>query len=259
MKNKKEELKSSKKKKFKRRYWFVVDLAVAVIVVILLLYKPGRYEPIDFSLTGLRAGQVHPYWTYLSSKIYNGAQFKEPFDVVVLEEKINEAIAGWSEASEGVVLYKPAALFVPDRIVLMATADVKGVELVVTIELEAGINEEGLLNLRVAKMKVGAMNITPIARMMARKMYADKLSTEQVDRSDLGAQIAGALLEEEPFEPVFPAGDNEKVRLEKIIISKKKLILHLVPILYHRCSACVSSERHSFIHIILHYLQFLQK
>jgi len=66
--------------------------------------------------------------------------------------------------SEGVLLYAPAALFVPDAVVLMGTADVKGVEFIITIELEPKINEQGLLNLQVAKVKVGAMNITPLAK-----------------------------------------------------------------------------------------------
>ena len=151
--NKEADSKKRKKRKLKRRYWLLIDLAVVITLIALLIYKPARYEPIDISLLGLEYGQVHPYWTHLSSEIYNGAQLEEPFDMVVSEKQKNEAIAGWSEASEDIMLSSPTVLFVPDRIVLMGLAILKGVELVVTIEVVPEIDENRLLHLRVAKMK----------------------------------------------------------------------------------------------------------
>jgi len=223
------EPKKHKKRRFKRHYWLLVDLAVVIIVFALLLYKPARYEPLNASLFDLKLGQVHPYWTQLSSEIYNGAQLQEPFEVVIIEEKINEAIAGWSEASEGIVLSAPAALFVPDRIVLMGLADMKGLKLVVTVEIEPEIDESRLLHLQVEKVKVGAMNITPAARFIAKRKYDQQAAIIPVDTEDWRAQIAGSLLNDKPFEPIFRVEDK-KVRLEKITIQKKKLILRLTPV-----------------------------
>jgi len=130
--------------------------------------------------------------------------------------------------SEGVLLYEPAALFVPGTVVLMGTADVRGVEFVVTIELEPKIDEQGLLNLRVGKVKVGAMNITPLAKMVAKKMYAQRVAAIRIDREALQTKIAASLLTDEPFEPVFKIEDK-KVRIEKIAVAKEKLLLRFVP------------------------------
>jgi uncharacterized protein YpmS len=112
----------------------------------------------------------------------------------------------------------------------MGTADAKGVEFVVTIELEPKIDEEGLLNLQLAKLKVGAMNITPLAKIIAKKMYLQRISGLEVDAQAIQTKIAASLLNDEPFEPVFSI-DKRKVRIEKITIEKEKLLAHLVPAL----------------------------
>lgn len=220
--------KNHKKKKFKKRYWILIDLAVAAIILALLLYTPSGYEPITGSDADQNSGRVHPYLTYLSAKIYNGAQLQEPFKVTVIEQKLNEAIAGWSQMSEDVVLSAPAVRFLPHCIELMGTASIKGVDLVVTIVLEPKIDANGLLNLHVDKVKTGAMNITPLARVVARNMYEQHLANTDVDTEDWRTKIAGSLLNGEPFEPVFPVEDK-KVRLEKADIQNENLTLHLAP------------------------------
>ena len=101
-------------------------------------------------------------------------------------------------------------------------------ELIITIELEPKIDEQKLLNLHVAKVKVGAVNITPLARMMGKKMYAERLAMLPVDTEALQTMIVGSLLNEEAFEPVFSIEDN-KVRIEKITVYKEKLTARLVP------------------------------
>ena len=64
--------------------------------------------------------------------------------------------------------------------------------------------------------------------MMAKKMYAQRLATMPVDTDALTTKIAGALLNDELFEPVLPV-ENKKVRVEKITIAEEKSILRLVP------------------------------
>jgi hypothetical protein len=223
--------KKSRRKKLV--FWLLIDLTVAVIVIVLLLYRPGRYNPVDFNSYNYDQGQVSPYLTHeLSPNLYNNSQRGEPFDLVITQDGINEIVAGlgWPKYSEGVMLYSPAVLFVPGTVVLMGTADVKGVELVITIELEPKIDDQKMLNLHVAKVKIGAVNITPLARMMGKKMYADKLSVMAVDTEALQSKIVGALLNEETFEPVFNVEDN-KLRIEKITVNKEKLIARLIPAL----------------------------
>jgi len=232
MKTMETDLKKSKKARLiKLVRWLLVDLAVAAIIFALLLYRPGRYKPSDSDSDKYRRGEVSPYLTNeLGPAINNGVQRVEPFDVVITQEGLNDIIArgSWPMESEGILLYAPAALFVPGRLVLMGTADAKGVEFVVTIELEPKIDEEGLLNLQLAKLKVGAMNITPLAKIVAKKMYMQRISDIEVDTNTLQTKIVASLLTDEPFDPVFII-DDKKVRIEKITIENEKLSAHLVP------------------------------
>jgi len=80
----------------------------------------------------------------------------------------------------------------------------------------------------VGKVKVGAMNITPLAKMMAKKMYEQRVAAISIDTKTVQTKIAASLLNDEPFEPVFEI-DDKKVRIEKITIAKEKLLLRLVP------------------------------
>jgi hypothetical protein len=209
--------------------WLLVDVAVAAVVLALLLYKPSDYRVIRPGGAGYEEGQVHPYVSHeLLPDFYNGAQRAKPFELVVVEDKINEAIAGWSEQSEGVSLSAPSVVFLPGRVVLMATANIRGAKLVVSAVLEPRIDEQGLLNLGVVKLKVGAVRITLLAKMMAKRMYQHRLATVHVDMEDARTKIAASLLNSEPFEPIF-RGEDKKVRLKGIAITKGKLTLRFVP------------------------------
>jgi hypothetical protein len=211
--------------------WLLVDLTVAAVILALLLYKPGRYDPVDFGSISHEQGQVSPYLTHeLLPKIHNDAQRGEPFELVITQKGINEIVGwrGWPRESEGIMLYAPAVLFVPGSVVLMATANVKGVEFIVTIVLQPRIDEQGLFSPQVAKVKIGAMNITPLAKMMAKRMYSERLATMPVDAEALRTKIAASLLNDEPFEPVFKV-DNRKVRIERITVHNEELMARLIP------------------------------
>jgi hypothetical protein len=230
--NRDADLKIRVKSRFKKlAIWLLVDLAVLAILFAFLLYRPGRYKPTEHSSDNYRRGEVSPYLTNeLMPKIYNGAQRGEPFELIVTQDGLNDTInrLDWPVESEGVLLYNPAALIIQDTIVLMGTADAKGVEFIITIELEPEIDEQGLINLRVSKIKVGAMNITPLARMMAKKTYTQKVAAMPVDKSALLTKIVASLLNNEPFEPVFSI-DDRKVRIDSITITEEKLLLRIVP------------------------------
>ena len=214
----------------------MADLAAAIVIFSLLLYKPARYDPVKVTPAG--NNQVSTYLTHeLLTQLYNGAQRGEPFDLVVTQEGINDIVirSKWPRESDGIAFFAPAVLFVHDSIVLMGTANIKRMKFVVTIVLTAKLDEEGLLNLQVAKVRVGAMSITPLAKVMAKRMYQQRLAASPIDEEDLRAKIAASLLNDEPFEPVFRVKDvfdkeDEKVRIKKITIEPRELILRLVPI-----------------------------
>jgi uncharacterized membrane protein len=222
------------RKKSRRRkllIWLGVDLLVALVVAVLLLHKPARYDPALLAPSDPNGQTVHPYLhRELWSRFYNGAQAQRPFEMVVLDKSLNEAIARlkWPQETGGITLSAPQVVFTAGRIVLMGTTAIEGAEFVLTLEFGPRLDEQGKLNLIVQKVKVGAMNITPLVKMMARKMYRDRLETAPVDREDLRTQIAASLFTEEPFTPVLKVEDKW-VRLKGFAIADGKLAAQFVP------------------------------
>lgn len=211
--------------------WLFIDLVVAAIVIVLLLHKPGGYNPKEYEFSDKKPGQVSKYLTHeLSPSIYNGAQRGEPYDVVITQKGINEIVAdlGWPKMSQGVMLHSPAVLFKEGAVLLMATADVKGAEFVVTIRIEPEINADGLLNFQVTKFMVGAMNVTPLAKITANRMYTQKISEMPIENDSFQTKIVQSLINGAPFEPVFEV-DRKKVRIETIEVMQEKLIARLIP------------------------------
>jgi hypothetical protein len=208
--------------------WLLIDLTVAVVVFGLLFHRPSRYSAYGLGPGDPNREQAHRYVPYLSSEIYNGAQSGEPFALVVIDKGLNESITPWSAESEGIRLTSPEILFEPDRIVLMGTADVRGAEFIVTIALKPVIDEKGLLNVAVTAVRIGAMNITPLAKIIARHMYGEWLETMPIDTRDWRAKLAASLINDEPFDPVFRI-DGRKVRVENITVAQGKLVLAFVP------------------------------
>jgi hypothetical protein len=223
-----------KRKKSRRKrllIWLGVDVSVALLVILLLLHKPARYHPAPLAAPDPNGQQVDPYLHRdLYSKFYNGAQRQRPFETVVLDQALNEAIAKlkWPQETGGITFSAPQVLFTAGRIVLMGTTAIEGAEFVLTLEFGPRLDEQGNLNLLVEKVKVGAMNVTPLARMMAKKMYRERLESAPVDMEDLRTKIAGSLFNEEPFEPVVKVEDKW-VRLQSFDIADGKLTAQFVP------------------------------
>lgn len=232
--NQQTNLKPAGKSRLRKLFvWLLIDVIVLITVFTLLLYKPKRYSPAVFNSPDNERGQVSPYLTHdLSPQLYNGTQRGEPFDMIVTQDGINEIIAwsGWPKESEGIILSDPAVLFLPGCIVLMGTANVKGVDFVVSIEINPEIDEQKLLNLHVSKVKIGAMNITPLAKAMAKKMYEGQTANVQIDPDSLQNKIIASLLNEEAFEPIIKV-DGRKVSVEEVTVSNQQLKMHMVPTL----------------------------
>jgi len=225
-------LKNRKKRRFRKLYWLLAGPVVVIFILFLFLHRPARYKPPDIAATGDRQGQVSPYLTHeLLPRLYNGTQRDEPFELIVTQKGINDVIAqaGWPKQTSGLKFSAPMVLFIADGIVLMGTVAVGAAELVITIEFQPALDEKGLLNIRVVKVKAGAVNITPFARVLARRIYSERPGGSNINTEDLVERIASSLLNDQPFEPVFEI-DNKKVRIERITLEREKLTIYLVPI-----------------------------
>jgi hypothetical protein len=221
-------LKTSKKKKRKRLYWLLADLAVAVIILSLLLYKPARYHRPKL----IYDGRQSTYLTHeLLAQIYNRAQEGEPFEQEIAQDGIDGIIthSRWPKDAGGASFLAPTVFFEPDGIVLIGPVLIRGIELVVTVILKPSLDEEGLLRLRVEKIRIGAINVTPVAAAVAKKMYRERAAQMPLDMDDVRTKIVASLLTGEPFEPVFDVYDS-KVRIEKITLERERIVLRLVPV-----------------------------
>lgn len=217
-----------KKSKTRKRFWVLVDLSILFLFLALLLYRPFRYnrpEPIKTNV-------VSTYWTHkLMPEFYNKAQLQKPFELVVTQEGINQAVAGsgWPKFSDGFSFSAPEVFFEKGRILLIGTAAFKDVEFIVTVAGKPVINQNGLLNLYITKVKVGAVPVTIIAKIVARKMYTRHLGEIEIDADDWRVKILGSLLNDEPFEPIFDAEDK-RVRIIKVDIGKGEIRIGFEPL-----------------------------
>ncbi len=180
-------MEKQKKSKFKRilRY-LIIDAIIFAFFLWLLLAKPAGFHQGKPAVNK----NVSSYLTnVILPQIYNGAQLQEPFDVIVTEEGINDIIAHsrWPKHSGQASFLMPSVTLLPDGAEIMGVASIKGAEIVVTIAAVPVVDSNGLLNLQISKMKVGNMNVTLIAKMLASKMYHDRLSEVEINPSDIGA------------------------------------------------------------------------
>jgi len=227
-----EKERKTKKKSRRRRlvYWLLIDLIVAASMVGLLLYKPSGYNPVRPAVDP-NGQPVHPYlYRDLASQFYNNAQGRRPFTMVVLDKSLNQAIAQakWPQESAGIVFTAPQVVFGADGVVLMGTATVEGADFVVTIELDPQLDEKGFLNIRLRKFKVGAMNVTLPAKIIAHKMYKSRLEEMPSGSEDLRLKIVSSLLDDTPFDPVFEVEDKW-VRLKGLSMKEGRLAADFVP------------------------------
>jgi hypothetical protein len=229
-----EQLKDEPKKK-KPRWkklvrWLVVDLLVATIIILLLLYKPGSYHPFG-SLFEPNDGRVSPYVSReLLPQFNNGIQARRPFRMTILEKPLNEIVTQfmWPQEMAGVVLTKPQVAFEPNLVVLMGTATTEGAPFIVTMELRPQFNEQGLLNLNLEQVKVGAMPVTLVARFIGKQKYEEQIAAGDVDMEDPRTKIAAAIFTGQPFDPVFTY-DGKKVRVKNAVVTKGQLEVEFVP------------------------------
>lgn len=222
------DLQNRKQKRLKKLIcWLAIDLSVAFIIFALLLYKPGKYNPeLDES------EEISSSLLKLYSVIHDKSQLRDPFEIVITEKTLNDLInlADWPMESEGVLLYSPAAVIDPNAIILMGTAELQSMEFIITIELRANINENGLMNIDVQKVKVGAVNVTPLAKITAQQMYKQKLAEMgDVDLYTWQAKLVASILTDEPVEPLFDI-DRQAIKVKKILIEKGKMTLQLFPV-----------------------------
>jgi hypothetical protein len=224
------DLENTRKKSFAKKHWLLlIDAAITVIILLVLLillrHTPAAYHP--------EAGfekQVSPYLTHhLMPQFYNGMQKREPFELIIDQKGLNEAIAsfGWPKMYDnGLIISTPAVIFEPNRLHLMANVNLKGFDTVVTVEISPQFDANGLLSLNVEKMKIGALSVTYIAKMMAQKMFDEQIGSVEAD--NIASLALASALTGRPFVPDFKA-DGKKAKIDKVALENEVLKIHITP------------------------------
>ncbi|MDH7599895.1 MAG: hypothetical protein QHH07_09730 [Sedimentisphaerales bacterium] len=203
--------------------WICVDLAIAAVLLVLLLYRPRSYMPVD-------AGPLSPdqYINDLLRQIQRQAREARTFEIVLRQDDINRALAGqvWFDPSGQVSLSGVTVQISKQGLTLMGTAELRGARFIVSGQVEPRLDGQGLLHLEVTKVKVGALNLTPVAMAIAKRMYHQRLQEDPIDLHEIRARIAGALLDGQAFEPVMDLGDR-RVKLIGLVLQTDQAVLRL--------------------------------
>ena len=220
----------AKRGKFKKYILPAITLALPVLVLALVLtaYKPGLYAPVRIA----DQNQVSPYLTHqLMPDIYNNAQLGEPFEVVITQEGLNDIAARTPQPLRlnNITLADPQVVLVSEQVILMAMVRARPIDFFVTIELKPTINERGLLNLHINNIKLGAVSITAVAKLIGDSVYTNWMTTTGTEPNNVAAQICRSLLNDEPFEPVFEIR-GKTVRLSRINVKAKSIVAQLSPV-----------------------------
>lgn len=230
-----EKTKPPKRRKRRLFIWLGFDLGIGVLILVLLFHTPAGYTPNTESTDGRIPESVRDYWTWLGVEIYNRAQRGCPFDLIIDQNRVNEAILQekWPQSSDGVKLFAPTAEFQTGRVQLMGTAEVQGAELILTVHIGADIDPNGSANLIVENIKIGAMNITPVAKLVARKTYQKKIEYMMADPDRIETKILSALLDNQSFDPVFRVRNvdrrSARVRVKALQIEPEQITVRLAP------------------------------
>ncbi len=222
--------KQCRRKRNVLKLMLLILAAVAVTLTaaaVLLLHKPSDFEQPQ----AIDDKQVSRYLTHvITQDLYNGAQQGEPFDLVVSEEGIGDIIArsGWPKQVGEASFAVPEVKFEPDAILLRGIVNIDTVELFVVIEGTGYLNRQGLLHLEITRVKIGAVNVTDIAKLVAAAIYGNEAARRNFEEDNWQPKIMASLLKGEPFEPVFKI-DEAKVRIQKVKIESGTITLHFVP------------------------------
>ena len=216
------------KKRFKKRYWVLLPIIMVLLLVLLATHRPASYKP----LAPPEDNKPSPYLTsVLMPNLYNGAQRGEPFELIVTEKGINDMISrqAWPLMAGDFSFSAMQVIILDEHILIMATATAGDANFLISTQLWPAINEQGLLNLHISDVKIGAVNITLIARLISRTIYAERLNPSPEDMKRQSVQITRSVINDIPFDPVFEI-DDIKLRIAEAQILQGKIRTILVPI-----------------------------
>lgn len=199
--------------------------AIVIFLGFLMFHKPRRYQPE----TPQNTREVSTYLTHELAPDFNyNIQLDEPFNMLIAQQGLNDIISRgmWPLNYGYVEISAPAVVFTRDAILIMATVSFSSVPSVVTVSFHPKLDELGRLCLNLKYVKMGSVRITAFAKKLTRTIIAQQI--ESVEDGQWLETISNAILDNQPFEPVFPAYDKN-IRLSKINIEPGSAVLTFEP------------------------------
>jgi len=201
---------------------------VVILLAFLLLRKPADFNQPDSP----QDKEVSKYLTHvISQDIYNGAQTQKPFDLIITEEGINDIIlrSGWPKQMDSVSFTVPQVLLQQGQIVLRGLVKIQTIELFISIQAGAFLDQQQLMHLSVNKVRVGAVNMLPIVRLAAEGIFRNEADRRKLEPDDWRTKVMQALLYDIPFEPIFKIEEN-KIRIQSADLQPGRITLHFIPV-----------------------------
>ena len=235
LENKEKNNKPVKRNKIKTTLIVLLGLAVILVVASALLWKMLFYAPPSYQpAKPVNPEQVSPYLTHkLGPDFINNIQLDDPFNILVEQQGLNDIVARWNWPMDtGIaVIETPVAVFEPQNIVLMARMNFGQFPVITTITFSPTIDDQGLFVLNLRDVQAGAVNITPMATSFIVSMIDAELNSAPADEDTQWlSNVRAAVLDNTPFDPVFPVDAQKDVRLSKVDLEKDKLTIQLTPI-----------------------------
>ena len=207
---------------------------IAVLITlgfVLVTYRPAGYRPFPPA----DDEEVNQYLTHeLAPAFYNGINCAEPFNVDIDQDKLNQLIADgrdlgwdWPVMLNGVTFSAPMVQLDDEFLALMGQVDI-GIPVIVTIRARPHLDDNGLLTLNLDQVKAGAINVTGLAKGIAGQIMATEAA--QLEESQWLEDLAGACLENRPYDPRFPVPpERVYIRLTHVEMAEGRLQLRFEP------------------------------
>jgi hypothetical protein len=217
-----------KDRKLKVCLWLALPVVLVLLAFALVTHRPGYYAPLRIA----DQRQISVYLSnYLLPAIYNNSQLDDPFEITITEEGLNDIIARWRQPVKfnDITFTDPQAILTQSQIILMATAQTRFANLILTARIVPAINSFSQLNIHVDGVSLGEAGITTLTKSIGGKAFTDWLAFTGTEPNNIIAQVCRSLLNDEPFDPVFEVGDKS-LRICKIKLEKKKITATLLPL-----------------------------
>lgn len=211
------------------KFSLVFMLAVVLFLIIggifMCRFQPGAYQPP----TPDDPKEISPYLTHkLGPDFFNQVQLDEPFNLQVEQAGLNDILSRmpWPQPMGEAMFSRPVVIFAEQAVYLMGTLEYKGFSSVLTIRALPLMTADKL-NLNIRSVHLGMLPVGAVVSKLAQKAIEDNQASFEGEPQ--ARQMAQAIIQNEPFDPVFAIRDK-KVRVCQFALKPGMLTLTCVPL-----------------------------